>query len=121
MKTRDDYLRALVYGYITIKKHKHVIRYNKMDFSLARAIWWLNHPEEDLAANEEIHHMDWNNLNDEPENLIKVPTLEHRRIHKHRIELDYIKNFNVVLHLAEKTIEKAKEQLESGEELLKNT
>ena len=111
MRTRDDYLRALTYGHITIKKHKHVIRYNKVDYSLARAVWWLHHPEEDLAANEEIHHMDWNNLNDEPENLIKVPTLEHRRIHKHNIELDYIKNFNRVQGLAEKALKRSEEVL----------
>jgi hypothetical protein len=120
MRTRDDYLKALTYGYIRIKKDKHVIRYNKVDYSLARAVWWLHHPEEDLAANEEIHHMDWNNLNDEPENLIKVPTLEHRRIHKHAIDLTYIKKFNVSLDLAEKTLKKGHEVINKSEEILKN-
>jgi len=44
-------------------------------------VWWLNNPEDPILYGEVIHHINGNHQDNRIENLIKIKTKEHRKIH----------------------------------------
>ena len=47
-----------------------------------RYIWWLNHPDQPIAYNEMIHHINGNHKDNRIENLEKVKMKQHGQRHK---------------------------------------
>jgi hypothetical protein len=114
MRTREEYLKALVYGTVSVgnvtrNKLRRQIKYKGNTYNYARAVWWLNHPEEDLTMCDEIHHIDFNSMNDEPDNLTKLTIPEHRQVHNHFIKKEH--KHTDILNKALQSIEKAENKL----------
>ncbi len=47
-----------------------------------RYIWWLNHKDDPIKYNEEIHHINGDHQDNRIENLEKVTLKQHRQRHK---------------------------------------
>ena len=47
-----------------------------------RYVWWLNHPHDsDLGYGDVIHHINGNHKDNRIENLMRVKSKDHRKIH----------------------------------------
>jgi hypothetical protein len=64
-------------------EHRRYIRLkNGKLVPYSRFLWDLTYPLNKLKNDEEIHHQDFNALNDEVDNLMKVTPLQHKKLHE---------------------------------------
>jgi len=47
-----------------------------------RYVWWLNHPDDPIAFNEMIHHINGDHKDNRIENLMKVKKKLHGQLHE---------------------------------------
>jgi len=78
------YQRALDRGelFISSQKKRWTIRYEGNYMHAYTAIYYVYHPDEPLLSKGEcIHHIDFDNLNDHPDNLIRMKIKAHEAVH----------------------------------------
>lgn len=62
---------------------------------LARYIWNLTYPSNMIRQGEEIHHKDFNPMNDDIGNLVKLTSTQHKVIHELHCKKDNVISFNI--------------------------
>ena len=66
---------------------------------LARFLWEQAHPNDPVRPGEEVHHKDFNSLNDTLSNFEKLTEFEHKLIHRKKTENDKA-NRNLAIRIA---------------------
>jgi len=85
------------HGRRCIKQHKINADGRKTNnrMSLAQYIWNKHHPEDPVKEDENIHHFDFNPLNDKIGNLRKMKKVDHAKLHaKHDAHMRRIEQWN---------------------------